>query len=93
LIRHEELSTEPQAWSEKAFAFLGLSTSPSVEKFLRTSTAERPRSTSPVDTFRESAQHSHSTIRDADRGVAARLQRVAEGLPCAPTLRGYFFAP
>jgi hypothetical protein len=93
LIHHEELSAQPRVWSEKVLAFLGLETTASIEKFLRTSTAEQARSDSPLDTFRDSARHSQTTIRDADRELAARLRRVAEGLPCTPALRDYFAGP
>jgi hypothetical protein len=90
LVRHEELSAQPYEGSEKVFAFLGLTMTPAIEAYLRTSTAEEPRSTSPLDTFRESARHSQATIRDADRTIVARLERVAAGLPCAPALHDYF---
>jgi len=90
LIRHEDLAVEPNPRSAEILAFLGLSMSPSVEGFLRSSTAHRPRSNSPVDTFRQSAEHSAATIRGADPVIVARLRRVAEGLPCSDDLRVYF---
>lgn len=90
LVRHEELAAAPADGSQALLAFLGLSASGSVERYVeRTSTAEQ-RTSSPLDTFRKSAEHSRDTIRGADRGLVERLRRVANELPCCDELRGYF---
>jgi hypothetical protein len=90
LIRHEELAAGPSVWSERILAFLGLSLSQSVKEYLQSSTGTRSRSGSPLDTFRQSADHSRATIRNADPVIASKLQRMAEGLPCSDDLRVYF---
>jgi hypothetical protein len=90
LIRHEELAAGPSVWSEKILAFLGLSPSQSVKEYIQWSTETPPRSSSPLDTFRQSADHSSATIRNADPVIASKLQRMAEGLPCSDDLRVYF---
>jgi Sulfotransferase family len=90
LIRHEELAARPNVWSEKILVFLGLSPSQSVKEYLQRSTETPPRSGSPLDTFRRSADYSSATIRNADPVIASKLQRIAEGLPCADDLRVYF---
>jgi hypothetical protein len=90
LIRHEQLAAGPNVWSEKILAFLGLSLSQSVKEYLQSSTGTPPRSSSPLDTFRHSADHSRATICNADPVIASKLQRMAEGLPCSGDLRVYF---
>ena len=59
-------------------------------RYVLTSSDAEPRSSSPVDTFRKSAEHSRETIRAADRALVDRLRRVAHELPCSNELRGYF---
>lgn len=90
LIRHEDLAAEPAARTDALLSFLGLPASQSVAKYLERSTDADPRTSSPVDTFRKSAEHSRETIRAADRSLSDKLRRVAQELPCCEELRGYF---
>ncbi|HEX6791344.1 MAG TPA: sulfotransferase [Candidatus Krumholzibacteria bacterium] len=90
LIRHEEMSAEPEAGARALFEFLGLPPSRSAAGFVSASSGAEPRTSSPVDTFRKSADHSRDSIRGADRSLADRLRRMADGLPCRDDLRVYF---
>ena len=90
LIRHEDIAAEPGPGADAVLSFLGLPPSDSVARYVHTSSDAEPRSSSPVDTFRRSAEHSRATIRDADRALVDRLRRVANELPCSEELRGYF---
>ena len=93
LLRHEDIAAEPVGGADALLSFLGLPPSDSVARYVRTSSDAEPRSTSPVDTFRKSAEHSLATIRGADPALVDRLRRVANELPCSEELRGYFGDP
>jgi hypothetical protein len=92
VIRHENISAHPESSARALFEFLDLPISPSVEAFVQASSGADPRTSSPVDTFRRSGEHSRDSIRGADRTLGEKLLRVAQGLPCREELRGYFVA-
>jgi hypothetical protein len=89
VVNHRRLSEAPAEQAAALLDFAGLEPDASVEGYIAWSSANSPRSGSPTETARRSAEHAHETLRDvaepvreAVTAVLARL-RDADLLPAA----------
>lgn len=78
LVPHEEISADPVGVAARLLTACGLEPDRGVGGYLRYSTRDRGRTSSPVDTVRDSSQFYKRAIQNADPSIMASVRELAD---------------
>lgn len=86
VVKHERLSRNAAEESAALLDFAGLAPDEAVDAYLAWSSAQAPRSDSPTETVRRSAEHARESVRSVGEPVKSAVDAVLERLRDAELL-------